>query len=174
MRRGMVAAVLLGTIVMVTSADAWALGVRVKRGGGRKNAGNNSGNNQKDDHEQKKRDLHRQHVSQMPASAQVATADTEIFDKKKEHLGLTEEQGRKVDALKEGIRGEKIRLEQEQSIARKSFVEGKEDDCPRLAQAMMKAMRQCSEFDANVRFKEGLAGILSQNQYRSVFPESSN
>lgn len=169
MRRYTLAVLSLGVALLLAN-DAWALGVRVKRGGYR----NTQGKTKKDDpreEERRNRELHNQHITQMPASFTVKPLDSNLIEKQVGELGLTDEQARRLGALKEKIRGEVDRLNEEQAEARKRFIEGLERDCSRLAQTLVRTMQACKEFDANGMLRNGIAEILRPDQLQKLAPE---
>lgn len=172
MRKHSLAVVILGVALLAASSDAWALGVRVKRGG-KKNTQNKTGKDGRSEEEQRNRELHNQHVMQMPASLTVAAPDTAQIEKHLGKLGLTDDQARRIEALKVRLRGEVDRLNRAQAEARKLFIEGLERDCLRLAKELGRSMQACKEFNADSKLKEGLVEILRPDQWKKISPEGN-
>lgn len=172
MRKHSLAVVFLGVALLAASSDAWALGVRVKRGG-KKNTQNKTGKDGRSEEEQRNRDLHNQHIAQMPASLTVTAPDTVQIEKHFGKLGITDDQAKRIEALKVRLRGEVDRLNRAQVEARKLFVEGLERDCSRLAKELVRSMQACKEFNADSKLKKGLAEILRPDQWKKISSESS-
>lgn len=171
-RKHSLAVVFLGVALLAASSDAWALGVRVKRGGN-KNTRNKNSKDGLNEEEQRNRELHNQHIMQIPGSLTVAAPDTAQIEKHFGELSLTDDQARRIEALKVRLRGEVDRLNRAQVEARKLFIEGLERDCSRLANELVRSMQACKEFNADSKLKEGLAEILRPDQWKRISPESS-
>jgi len=169
MRKRVITVIFLGAL-MLAGGDAWALGVKVKRGGRGRKAQNSSNKDRGADKEREESELHRLHVNQMPAIVKILPADVKFTDNAMAQLGLNKEQAVEIDALKERIHRESMLLQQAQDIARKAFVEAKEGNCLQSAHVLLSAMQSCKRFAANARLKGGLAGILSPKQWSMLFP----
>ncbi|MCX7804863.1 MAG: hypothetical protein N3A38_06695 [Planctomycetota bacterium] len=104
----------------------------------------------------------------LPPEAALASFDTGSFDAAAESLGLSEEQKKKVDALKAEVRAELDRLAKAQKIARAAYEKAPacQMTCTELYRSVMSAASACKAFDPNARFKLGLQNILTAEQWK--------
>jgi hypothetical protein len=101
----------------------------------------------------------------MPAAVSVATLDSSRFDRVVSALKLTDEQVKKLDALRADVSNQVTSLSRQQNDARSAYEKASSESAYyEAARGVMDAINACKSFDANKRFEAGVLAILTLEQ----------
>ncbi|HYF49049.1 MAG TPA: Spy/CpxP family protein refolding chaperone [Planctomycetota bacterium] len=101
----------------------------------------------------------------MPAAVEVSTLDSSKFDSAISKMTLSDEQSKRIDALRQEVKQQSSTLATQQNDARKAYEKANcETSYYDAARGVMAAIQACKSFDANKRFESGVLAILSGEQ----------